>query len=235
MILRPMKKVLLFLLFLTACSSAQQQSRSNPQGVNHCRTDGERATCLNDPKGCPCDAYGDCAMSNCLAHGEMVAAERQVTVPVAPPAAPPVQQVVQSGSRICGNDADLRQCSEESYHCPCEAYGDCGKEYCLEPPVKPREVERSCADNQDRADCRRDPSSCPCSVHGLCEMPECSMTKAAPPLRIPPPRPPPNSPPPPPPAQKHPCATAGERSLCQADPWGCPCPAYGDCGMGSCK
>lgn len=231
-----MKKYLLLLLFLAACSSAQQQAQNAGQ-VNHCQTAGERATCLDDPKNCPCDAYGDCGMGNCLTHGEMVEAAR-MRAPVAVVAAPvtpaPVRHEEEAGPRRCRSDSDLRQCGEESYHCPCDAYGDCGQEYCLEPPVKPRAVERSCSSNQDRSDCRRDPSGCPCSVHGLCEMAECTLEGegAQPPSAPLPP------PPPPPPArvtQKHPCATAGEKSLCLADPWGCPCGAYGDCGMGSCR
>lgn len=226
----------LVIALVAGCAPTRQVTTANPVST-HCSTNSERARCMDDPKNCPCEAYGDCEMGNCIAKGEAVAQERaQVVMDEVPreevrPVAPARPD---TGPRRCGSDADFQQCGEESYYCPCEAYGDCGRDHCVEPRIKPREADRACVHEDDRSECRHDPSKCPCSTHGLCEMRECSLSPAP----STPPPPPVRSEPPPaavaPPAE-HPCSTESERATCRRDPWSCTCEAYGDCGMGNCK
>lgn len=153
-----------------------------------CASPADRATCGADPANCPCEAYGDCAMSGCLARGQEVQAERDAApasasrpTPASPPgtspppaaahAATPPPAASTSGSS-CRTGADRSQCSEEPYWCPCDAYGDCGMACCREPEARPPAI--GCKTEDDRDLCRTDSARCPCPVGGACGMPGCS-------------------------------------------------------------
>lgn len=160
-------------------SACVRQDRREPVALTtaRCGSAAERDVCRAEPLSCVCEAYGDCEMPNCIALGEVVAAQRAraAASPDTPrAAAPPALRVaIDTGPRHCREESDYEQCREESYYCPCEAYGDCGRTYCVEPRVKPREPAKSCKTDDDRDLCRTDPRACPCAVNGLCGMPEC--------------------------------------------------------------
>jgi hypothetical protein len=187
--------IVLILGLTTACAQRAAQAPSV------CRTEGQRRMCISDAKTCPCEAYGDCGMPGCLAMGEQVAAERDaaaaapapvptVTAPDAEPdPAPEIRAEIPYATEPaaaptnarggCMTSADDRQCRDESYYCPCEAYGDCGHTYCVEPAVKPTERIQSCHTEDQRELCRRNPALCPCPADGECGMPECSRAPAS--------------------------------------------------------
>jgi hypothetical protein len=249
----PMIRNLIGVICLGLVVSCAQRAADS---ASVCRTDGQRRMCIGDAKTCPCEAYGDCEMPGCLAMGEQVAAERETAartpapVPdVFTPESEPTPEIrteipsstngasatIQTDTReVCRSSSDDRQCREESYYCPCEAYGDCGHAYCVEPAVKPTERIQICRTDDHRELCRRDSALCPCPVDGECGMPECRRAPEAATPASPESSPSLGTSSIPSGGARH-CSTNQDRATCQADPYGCPCEAYGDCGMANCR